>query len=187
MSRVHWAPAFILIATALATPTAPVMAQESDAKTIMPKDLEPQTDWYGLYLNGKKMGYCKTTRDKVDGNVRESFLLVMKLVSFGQKTELSLTQSLTFESKAPYRLLQGSFVQTEDGKAKVRMQLERAGDGFNVTHEAGGVTRTKEHGPIDYTLLDATTTERWVRRNPKPGDQLASKDFNMQELKLEPQ
>lgn len=184
MWRATWAPAFMVVVAFC--PTAAV-AQELDAKTITAKDLEPQSDWYGLYLNGKKMGYCRTSRDKADGGVRESFTLVMKLVSFGQKAELSMTQSLVFESKPPYRLLKGSFQQNEDGKAKIRMRLERAGDGFTVTHEAGGVTKTKDHGDIDYTFLDSTATERWVRRNPKPGDELAAKDFNMQELKLEPQ
>jgi len=184
MWRTLWLTALTLV-FAVAPTTA--VAQEADANTITAKDLEPQTDWYGLYLNGKKMGYCRIAREKADGGVRESLLLVMKLVSFGQKAELSMTQSLTFESKAPHRLLKGSFQQSEDGKAKIRIQLERAGDGFKVTHEAGGVTRTNDHGPIDYTYLDSTATERWVRRHPKPGAELASKDFNLQEQKIEPQ
>ncbi|MCI0684120.1 MAG: transglutaminase-like domain-containing protein [Gemmataceae bacterium] len=192
MWRILWLPLLVILfpavpAAALGSGLAAAQAQAPDARTITAKDLEPQTDWYGLYLKGKKMGYCRTTREKVDGGVRESFTLVMKLVSFGQRSELSLTQSVTFESKPPYRLLKGSFVQSENGVAKVSMELERAGDGFTITHVSGDVTRTKKHGPIDYTFLDSTATERWVRRRPKPGDQLASKDFNMQELKLEPQ
>lgn len=183
MWRILWTSAFLI---ACSTEAALPPAQQPEATSVSAKELEPQTDWYGLYLNGKKMGYCRLTRDRADGNVRESFMLVMKLVSFGQKAELSMTQTLTFESKPPYRLLKGAFQQSEDGKAKIRMQLERAGAGFKITHEAGGVTKMKDHGDIDYSFLDSTATERWVRRHPKPGERLVSKDFNMQELKLEP-
>ena len=164
----------------------PLAAQEAAPATIGAKELEPQTDWYGVYLNAKKIGYCKIARDKVDGGVRESFTLVMKLVSFGQKAELAMTQNMVFEAKAPYRLLRGDFVQS-DGRAKVTTAVERAGDSFTVTHQAAGVTKKKDHGPIDYTYLDSTATERWIRKTPKEGDQIASKDFSMQELKIEPQ
>src|SRR5687767_13780255 len=113
------------------------VAQSAAPDPIDAKTLEAQTEWYGLYLNGKKMGYCRVARDRVDGGVRDSFTLVMKLVSFGQKAELSLAQSLVFESKAPYRLLRGAFDQN-DGKSRVKIALERKGDRFEITHEAGG-------------------------------------------------
>lgn len=166
--------------------SSPAYAQAAERDGIDVKTLEPETEWYGLYLNGKKMGYCRTARDRVDGNVRDSFTLVMKLVSFGQKAELTLNQSMVFEAKAPYRLLHGDFHQ-HDGKAPVKIRLKRKGEGFEITHEAGGEIKQKEHGDIDYSFIDATVTERWIRTGPKVGDKIASKDFNMQDLKIEPQ
>jgi len=164
----------------------PIRADDKPPATIGAKELEPQTDWYGVYLNGKKIGHCRMARDKVDDGIRESFDLVMKLVSFGQKAELSMSQNLVFETKAPYRMLRGDFVQS-DGRVKVTIAIERDGDGFKITQVAGGVTQKKDHGPIDYTYLDSTASERWVRQAPKEGDSIATKDFSMQELKIEPQ
>src|SRR5262245_3486473 len=164
----------------------PSTADDKLPDKIGAKELEPQSDWYGVYLNGKKIGHCRIAREKVGDDIRESFSLVMKLVSFGKKAELSITQSMDFETKAPYRMLRGTFVQS-DGRVKVTVALERDGDNFKVTQIAGGVTQTKDHGPIDYTYLDSTATERWVRQTPKEGATIATKDFSMQDLKIEPQ
>jgi protein-glutamine gamma-glutamyltransferase len=162
-------------------------ADEKPAQaTLSAKDLEPQTDWYGLYLNGKKMGYCRIARDRADGEIRESFTLVMKLVSFGQKADMTMTQNMVFEGKPPYRLLRGDYVQN-DGKDSVRINLQRKGDRFEVIHQAGGETTTKDHGPIDYTYVDSSATERWVRRGPKDREKITVKDFNIQDLKLDTQ
>ena len=184
----HVAPVLcvgVLLGLLFAGP-ASALAQDSPPKVLDPKLFETQTDWYGLYLNGKKMGYCRIARESTEGQVREFFTLVMKVVSFGQKAELSMVQAMAFENKAPYRLLRGEFSQS-DGKEKVKITVERKGDRFDVTHQAGGETTKKDHGPIDYTFVDATETERWIRNGPKEGSKVESKDLNLQELKIEPQ
>ena len=165
--------------------TAPIVAQEKPP-VIGAKELEPQIDWYGVYINDKKIGYCKIAREKVDDGIRDSFHLVMKLVSMEQKAELSMIQSMVFETKAPFRLLRAHYTES-DGKDKTTIGLQRSGDGFAPTHVAGGVTRKKDHGPIDYSFIDNTTSERWLRQAPKEGDKFDTKDFSIKELKLEPQ
>ncbi len=177
----------LLIMPSLMTiPAAAAADQEPAPLTLSAKDLEPQTDWYGLYLNSKKMGYCRIGRDRVDGAIHESFTLVMKLVSFGQKSDMTMTQNMVFEAKAPYRLLRGDYVQN-DGRVMVKIKLQRKGDRFEVTHQAGGETVTKDFGPIDYSFVDSSATERWVRRGLKQGDQITTKDFSMEKLELDPQ
>jgi hypothetical protein len=64
-----------------------------------------------------------------------------------------------------------------------KITLKRKGERFEVTHQAGNVTNTKEHGPIDYTLADSMASELWIRRGPKVGDQVFHRDFNLQELR----
>src|SRR6266704_1045995 len=177
----------LLIMLGLVTvPAAAARDQEPAPPTLTAKDLEPQTDWYGLYLNSKKMGYCRIGRDRVDGAIHESFTLVMKLVSFGQKSDMTMTQTMVFEAKAPYRLLRGDYVQN-DGRVMVKIKLQRKGDRFEVTHQAGGETVTKDFGPIDYSFVDSSATERWVRRGLKQVDQITTKDFSMEKLELDPQ
>ncbi len=166
---------------------------DEPAAPLSAKDMEPLSDWYGLYLKdpnsgaNKKMGYCRITREHdANGAIREAFQLVMKIISFNQKVELTMTQALVFEAKPPYRLVRGEYNQG-DGKVNVKMTIERAGDKFKVVHEAGGETKIKEQEEINYTLRDSTAIERWMRQGPKVGAKLESKDFNMQELALEPQ
>jgi protein-glutamine gamma-glutamyltransferase len=173
------------------TPAAQTPAAQTPAKTptrpdLDPADITPLSDWYGLYLQGKKMGYFHIVREKKNEVVHEGFTLVMRLVSFNKKVEMTMAQTLRFSAKPPFKLLGGDFTQ-KDGMTTLKLKLEGKGEGFELTHEAGGVKQTKKHGPIDYTLADSMAAELWVRRGPKVGDELTHKDFDLQELKLDKQ
>ena len=68
-----------------------------------PAELEQslRTDWYGVYLQGKKIGYFKATRELAPGAdpaIRESIYLHLKLASFGQKINMTIAQSMLFTS-----------------------------------------------------------------------------------------
>jgi hypothetical protein len=176
-----------LVIIVLFGPKAPTFAQAPTRPEVQSTDITPLSDWYGLYLQGKKIGYFQTVRDTTkDGVVRESFTLVMRLVSFKKKVEMTLGQTLRFSAKPPFELLGGEFTQS-DGMTKQKIKVERKGEGFELTHEAGGVKQTKQHGPIDYTLADSMAAELWIRRGPKVGDEMTHRDFDLQELKLDKQ
>src|SRR4051812_48476433 len=84
---------------------APVPAQAPGLyrARVEAKDIELRTDWYGIYLKDRKIGYARTGRSKLaDGTINESQLTHLKLQSFGQKSELRMEQNLVFEATAPY-------------------------------------------------------------------------------------
>src|SRR5262245_28391518 len=72
-----------------------------------PSDIESllRTDWYGLYLKGKKIGYFRSSRERSGDFIREAELFNMKLSSFGRKSEVLISQATTFENTLPYRLM----------------------------------------------------------------------------------
>jgi transglutaminase-like putative cysteine protease len=171
----------------------PVCAHADEAATRLPvtaRDIDETlgTDWFGLYLKDKKIGYFKTSRERVgqgaSAGVRDSFGLFMKLVSFGQKAELTTSHVLEFDAEPPYRLRAGDFLQS-DGSVTQKFTLRRTDKGFSVTYLAGKEERTKRIGPVDYTLADAMTTEQWVRGGAKVGSTLAYREFDIQKQTIE--
>ncbi len=145
------------------------------------------TDWYGVYLGDKKIGYFMGKRESAGkGKVRDSFLMNMKIASFGKKSELTVGQDMIYESEAPYRLLRGEFNQST-GPDKMRSVLERSEKGYKVTLTSAGMDTTKELAEFDYNLADAMANELWLRKGPKEGDAINARDFSMEDLKVETQ
>lgn len=167
---------------------AAIRAQEFVRPKIEPGDIEAgfRADWFGMYLQGKKIGWFRTSRDKTDDGIRESFAMQMKIVSFGQKAEMNLEQHLVFDAKEPYALRRGEFKQA-DANTKLQLTLTRNASGYEKTIKVGDEVRKKQIGAIDFTLPDSMANETWLRRGPKTGDQIVFRDFDIQEQKIEAQ
>ena len=78
---------------------APLHGQQAPAQaftrlepTAKELDASLRTDWYGVYLQDKKIGYFKAARERTDDGIRESILLHMKLLSFGQKADMTIAR-----------------------------------------------------------------------------------------------
>ncbi|MBX9679454.1 MAG: transglutaminase-like domain-containing protein [Gemmataceae bacterium] len=184
---------FVALAIAvvgLAWLVAPVATRAQDfvRPAIEKGDIEAgfRTDWFGMYLQGKKIGHFRTARDKTDEGIRESFAMQMKIVSFGQKAEMNIEQTLVFEPKEPHGLLRGEFKQV-DSSTKLHLTLERKGNGFRKVLKVGNEVRESDVPAINYMLADAMASEVWLRRRPKEGDEITYRDFDIQDQKIEGQ
>lgn len=170
--------------------SAPAWTQEAFTR-LRPnaEELESslRTDWYGVYFQGKKIGYFRAAREKTDEGIREAFELKMKLLSFGQKAEMTIAQSLTFEPKAPYALTKATYHESA-GKTATDFVLKRTGpDAFEVTQTVGPNVRKRVAPNIDYTLEDAMAAELWLRRGPAKGSTLLARDLEVKEQKIDSQ
>ncbi len=165
-------------------------AQEQPVRLpLAVKDIEAalDLDWYGVYFQGKKIGYVHASRTREGKGdavfFRETFRMAMKLVSFGQKAEITASQVLDFDGKAPFAL-RGANGAEADGKNKQLFKLTRQEKGFALAHTTGKVTRTRQVGPLDYTLADAMTAEMWLKAGRKVGDRILTKGFDLKDLEL---
>jgi hypothetical protein len=176
----------------LAAQVAPTTAERE--KPLRPaleaSDIEASlgTDWYGLYFQGKKMGFFKSTHERIgqgaDAGYRESIHMNMKFVSLGQKAEMDLRETLEFDGKPPYALRRGSATETEGDKQQTFL-LVRSDKGFLLTHTVGREQRTKPVPPIYYTLADALAEDVWIRRGAKPGDRIVTRSFELKDLEID--
>lgn len=152
-----------------------------------PKDVERRTDWYGVYLGKTKIGYVKMARDRlVDGAIRETQEMHMKLVSFGQKAELSNTQITVFAATKPYPLL-SAILRQNDGKVEQTTTVTLTKDGYEAVHVTSGQVRKKLLKNVDYRLADALAGDMWIRSGPKAGDRISVRHFDLMDQKMDVQ
>lgn len=166
----------------LASPSNAVAQEVLHRPQLSAKEIEPtlRTDWYGMYLQGKKIGNFKSFREKKAATIVDAFTMHMKLLSFGKKAELQIEQSITFEGKPPYRMLHGTFTQG-DGGVLVKVSVQRNEKGFRHVVDAAGQKQTREVADLDYTLADAMASEAWMKAGPKVGDSILGKDLDIKE------
>lgn len=164
-----------------------LVAQEQPTRyKLDAKDIEESlgTEWFGVYFQGKKIGYFRSARERSDAGYVETLLMTMKLVSFGQKVEIQVTQTLEYENKAPFRLRRAESVQ-KDGKVNQTIQLLANDKGMLVTTITGKDVSKKQIARIDYTFEDALTSDVWLRRGPKVGAKITTRDFDLEDLKTD--
>jgi hypothetical protein len=177
-----------LLVACLFVPAATSQAQEAFFQPeLTAKDIDATlgTDWYGVYLQNKKIGYCKIDRARAGDTVVESFLMSMKLVAFEQKAEMKVTRQLTFEAKAPFRLLSATMEQF-DGATTSKINAKRTDKGFTYRHAAAGKERTKDVAEPEFNLADNFAEEMWLRSNPKIGAKARMRDLDLEDWKLDP-
>jgi protein-glutamine gamma-glutamyltransferase len=181
----------LVLVFALFAPLPVARAQEKFYRPeVTTKYLESslRTDWYGIYLKDAKIGYVRNQR-KYDGSqVVEEQILSMKLKSFGQKTELSSTQTLAFEGTAPHRMVSATLVEKTGPDVKKTTVTWLPGDGvYEAVHEVAGQKRVERLKDVDYTLADSSATEIWVQKKPKVDDVVVTRAFDPGELKMDVQ
>lgn len=155
--------------------------------TLRQDSIEPflRTDWYGVYLSGKKIGYFRTARERnagtrSEGTIREVEDMHLKLASFGQKSDVTITQTSIFEGQAPYRLMRAEMVQRTP---REKYTLVRNPGGFEYTLENDAEKSTKMIGDIDYDLADALAADLWIQRGPAAGTKATFKQFDVKDAK----
>jgi hypothetical protein len=168
---------------------SPAGAQQAFTRlepTAKELDAAMRADWYGVYLQGKKIGYFKTARERTDAGIRESVLMHMKLFSFGQKAEMSISQALLFEPKPPYALVKAEYKE-DAGAIASEFVLTRTGpQAFDVVQTVGANVRKKMVKGLDYNLTDALTSELWIKRGPGK-EAVVVRDLEVKEQRIDSQ
>jgi hypothetical protein len=172
----------------------PGQAQAGDPKpvrldvTVKEADASLDSEWFGIYVKGTKIGYFNALREKVTENgqtfYREKSVMSMKLKSFDQLTELTTVQVTDFDAKPPFRMLRTDYSHVDD-KTKVKITLAPKGKGYEATIVVAGVTQTKQFDNLDYTMADSLSSEVWLRRRPRKGDSIATADLEVEDLEMQ--
>jgi Transglutaminase-like superfamily len=181
----------VLIACGLVLPpSAGAQQPKPDRPVLTAKDAEASlsSDWFGIYFQGKKIGYFNTKLTKIEEGgrnyYREKAFMTMKLQSFGQKSELKFTETYDFDTQPPFRLARADYLRVDD-KVQTRHTLVAQGQDYDATIVVGKEKQQKKVANLDYTLADAMATELWIKQKPKAGDKITTQDLDMDELEID--
>src|SRR5262245_44295289 len=108
--------------------STPSLAQAPPAKVdiVREADATLHHDWFGVYSQGKKVGFMRDAAEKVTENGQTTYRtrtqLQIKVVALGEKGVLKHEQVLEFAGKAPFALLRGELL-SDDGNSTRRITL----------------------------------------------------------------
>jgi hypothetical protein len=179
-----------LVLVLLLTPASATAEQKASRLPVQDQDLEQLlgTDYYGVYLLGKKVGWAKQSFTRSDDAETPGYVTRLevseKITSSGVKTELHMLQTEEFNAKPPYAFRGGLYRET-DGKSVQEIKLTHTAKGFDVLIRTGDEKVRKQIAPLDYTLADQTTINLWIRHGPKLGETITTRSFDFDDLKID--
>jgi hypothetical protein len=165
-------PRTLAIAGLTVAALLPVEIRAQDAASIDPTPFLGK-DWYGVYLQGQKMGCAEVTmsREKRGDTptVVHEMRITMKIQGMGEKAEVRIEQRDVFAATGPQELLESHSLQSQGAGT-----LERAGarekDGFVIRTLQGKEETERETVPLPReSLSDALCGEALALAGAKAG------------------
>jgi hypothetical protein len=120
--------AAILLSVAVAPD--PGLAQEGPVRfPISPEAIQvPKKLWYGVYSQGRKIGYAQSSLVREDSPIASRYVLeqamTVKITAMGQKREIVSTDSFYFETKPPYSLIYAKHLEKDDVRESHRFKAK---------------------------------------------------------------
>ncbi len=144
-----------------------LVAIPAGAQAIDVSELEGTT-WFGLYMNGQKIGFAKSSVDSLDdASIRFMQDVTFRLTMVGMQQEMKALTSRRYSEEG--KLL--SVEETVDditGQSRYVATVTDAGIELSTT--IGGRTQHKTLPPPRETLQDAIKSMEIIQRGPAPGE-----------------
>lgn len=161
---------------------------QADALFTQLLDRRIGTDWYGIYMQGNKIGHGKleTRRQEAPGGTTYRIILTgtMRFKSLGDIVEVEMSNDAEFEVRPPYALKRYSEKMiSRDDISEATIFVTPKGYGAKIVQ--GNETRTQIIGPFDYTLKHLLAVETWIQKKPKVGERIEYPVPNCDTLELE--
>ena len=142
-------------------------------------DLFLKTSWYGVYLQGAKVGYMKTALEKVDKPI-EGWRMISSLVFgvsvAGDSTGLTIEDSKIFRSPGGELISSSLKMPSPNGNIEVSGRVD--GESFMISSDIAGQIEVKAHqNPLDYLDSLLCLEMNLVSGTVKVGDSLNYKFF----------
>ncbi len=149
---------------------------------VSPEEMQiGKTDWYGIYIQGKKVGYSRSKI--VSGDPNDSCYLAktkihMQLKALNQKEDITIEISMNFNDKPPYAFQHALVSTSSNSINKSRVEIIKKDEGFEAITSSGGEKQINKIPTIDFTLEDFFTPKQWIKQNPNIGDKISIYNFD---------
>jgi hypothetical protein len=182
MRRTRFRPAFSILALLLLALAARA-GDEPFRPPLTADRIEPTEQWFGCYIQGKKMGYGRTTLAREGGDYVLRTEMHLSIQAMGKAVKMEMDEVKRFAGTAPFAFRGGEsrFAQGPIGRT-VSVQPGAEGKLAATIVEAGQTRRMDIDAP-DYTLADELSQQLWIAAGRRAvGDKLASRSFDMMQL-----
>jgi len=126
------------------------------------------TSWYGLYMNGQKIGFAKSSVDAMgDGTVRFLQDVTFRLAMVGVKQDMKAVTTRFYSLEGP---LQSVEEQVDDPQGTSVYSARVTPQGIELSSTVGGRKSTKMLPPPRETLQDAVRSTEIMRSGPLKGE-----------------
>lgn len=175
---------------ALALPlllSAPLLAADEPLRLPVPVDLltGARTDWYGIYAEGGKIGWGRTTlgRSDVAGEpaLVSSDEMHVRARMLGETYEMDMASQHVYDLEPPHALRHG-WQRTTRGDDRQRVEVTRKGDVYRAVIEQAGGRREVGLGTLDVSFTDLSTTVAWFRTPREVGQRVVVRSFEWDDL-----
>jgi hypothetical protein len=141
------------------------------AQTLDVKDLLG-TQWHGLYMNGQKIGYSKTSIDALDdGAVRFVEDVTFRLAMVGVKQDMRAVTSRIYSKDGALLLVEE---RVDDPTGTSNYRATASASGMELQSTVGGRTTTTKLPPPRETLQDAIRVNEVMRSKPATGTKFSA-------------
>ena len=169
-------------------PIASKKHTQSDDLFIQFIDRPPRTDWYGIYMQGHKIGHGKLSTGRYkgsDGTIYKVFLSgTLRFQSLKEIVSRTISYDAEFDPHPPYTLKRCSQRMASNDDVSEITVFETP-DGYQARILQGNEIRTQMIGPLDYTLKHGLAVVTWVQEEPEVGDSIKFQDLNLETLKTD--
>jgi len=146
------------------------------------------TDWYGIYMQERKVGYLKSSTRFEQGPNRSSYTIqqsgIIQIPSQKETSEMKINMDAAFNAKPPYSLIRYSdrMIHKDDLS---ETKIIRTSKGYEARITQGKETRVYIIGPLEYSLKDYTAVQIWITQDPEIGAGIKYPHLSLKTLKIE--
>ncbi len=126
------------------------------------------TSWYGLYMNGQKIGFAESSVNaQNDGTVKFLQDVTFRLAMVGIKQDMKAVTSRIYSLEGPLLSVEE---QVDDPQGTSQYSAKVTPKGIELSSTVGGRTNVRTLPPPRETLQDAIRSTEMMRGNPATGE-----------------
>ena len=152
---------------------------------------DSESDWYGIYLQGNKVGFAEATSSIIYTADRKavystSMQAYMAVKSFDKTDEMKFQYDVAFDAQPPFQVRRIAMMRTLGKQEEsVEVVASEQGAGYIANIQQAGNTTTSRVGNLNYTLRDHLAADIWMKENPTINAAIKYGTFNTDTLRME--
>jgi len=137
--------------------------------------------WYGVYTEGKKIGWAHIVYAREGTTFASRMTMHFELVAMGESVVMDMEEEERYDAAPPFALQSITERGAQGGDREERKATRTPDGGLSVVTTNGEDVHTQTIPPFTYGLEQDLASDLWIRRGPKKGEALSYTSFELDE------